>query len=250
MLNHSAFLETANEWRPHPSLTHLHCHHCHYNIEHFSSVLFQEMQITYPETIQRSVNKRQAEFLAGRYCARQVLTSINKKWQYYSLEIGINRAPEWPEIYTHKGHRPIAATISHTAHHAIAIASDTHNTLGLGVDIEPIIENSEHLQDIISQILNNDEQNRFDLTEHISYKDRELITCIFSVKESFFKAAYPLVKRYFCFSVISVTSIDIAAGNIEFSLNTTLHPLLAKHQKYTAEVGRLSKNSIITFVEL
>ena len=44
---------------------------CDYNLLYYGEELFQEFGIAFPECIQSSVLKRQAEFLAGRFAAKR-----------------------------------------------------------------------------------------------------------------------------------------------------------------------------------
>jgi hypothetical protein len=49
---------------------------CQFNIENYHIDLYRQFNIDLPEHIQRSVEKRQAEFLAGRYAANVVLHQL------------------------------------------------------------------------------------------------------------------------------------------------------------------------------
>ncbi len=74
---------------------------------------FQRSAIEPPASIQRSVAKRQAEFLAGRVCARAALQQL--EGLSVSPAIGEDRAPVWP---VH-----IAGSITHSTGRAAAIVA-------------------------------------------------------------------------------------------------------------------------------
>lgn len=75
---------------------------------------FQRSGIEAPPSIQRSVAKRQAEFLAGRLCARAALQQLQRlDWV---PPIGDDRAPIWPEH--------ICGSITHSSGRAAAIVAD------------------------------------------------------------------------------------------------------------------------------
>ena len=78
----------------------------------------------------------------------------------------------------------------------------------------------------------------------------KLFTIVFSLKESFFKAAYPLVNRYFGFEVMSVVSIDIHCGTVVFRLNETLHNRLGEGDVLSGQFRFIDKDLLVTLVLL
>lgn len=52
------------------------------------------------------------------------------------------------------------------------------------------------------------------------------LTIVFSAKESFFKACYPEVGRYFDFDAVDVTLVDPRRQLVELTLHETLSPRL------------------------
>ena len=147
---------------------------------------FQRTAVPPPASIQRSVAKRQAEFLAGRLCARAALQQLDHL--DFIPAIGEDRAPVWPAH--------ISGSITHSTGHAAAIVGHKAQWRGLGMDLENVLslERSERLA---GEILTADEMQRMALIprEQIA----QLVTLTFSAKESLFKALYPIVQKRFYF---------------------------------------------------
>ncbi|MDB5979254.1 MAG: 4-phosphopantetheinyl transferase [Pseudomonas sp.] len=147
---------------------------------------FQRCSIDAPANIQRSVAKRQAEFLAGRLCAREALHRLDGR--LYVPEIGEDRAPVWPV--------DIAGSITHSHGWAAAIVSSRKHWRGLGMDMENLLEH-DRAERLAGEILTPDELQRMAAgpAEQLAL----LVTLTFSAKESLFKALYPLVQKRFYF---------------------------------------------------
>jgi enterobactin synthetase component D len=126
---------------------------------------FQRSAVPPPASIQRSVAKRQAEFLAGRLCARAALQQLDHL--NYIPAIGEDRAPVWPAQWR-----------------------------GLGMDLENVLS-LERAERLAGEILTADELQRMATLprEQIA----QLVTLTFSAKESLFKALYPIVQKRFYF---------------------------------------------------
>ena len=139
--------------------------------------------ILLPTPLQRAVAKRQAEYLAGRLCARQALLMLNGR-PHIPLS-GTDRAPKWPN--------GIVGSITHSNGQAAALVAHTQHYCALGLDLEPLMHEVQatHLQ---AALLTPDERQRW-----ANPSDPFLMTLSFSLKESLFKALYPLVGRYFYF---------------------------------------------------
>lgn len=139
--------------------------------------------IMLPPSLDHAVKKRKAEFLAGRLCAREAIRAITGR----PITPGQDdqRAPIWPE--------GVCGSITHSHDRAIAISGDRRHWQSLGVDVEMPLEanRADRLQQII-----------LTASEIERWRDQpidELITLTFSLKESLFKALYPLVRKRFYF---------------------------------------------------
>ncbi|SCX60890.1 enterobactin synthetase component D [Pseudomonas sp. NFACC32-1] len=147
---------------------------------------FRSSAIEPPASIQRSVPKRQAEFLAGRICARAALHRLDG--QPCVPAIGEDRAPVWPAH--------VSGSITHSTGRAAAIVARKEHWQGLGMDLENLLD-PERAERLAGEILTPPELLRLATT---SQDDRALlVTLTFSVKESLFKALYPIVGKRFYF---------------------------------------------------
>ncbi|OPA99389.1 4'-phosphopantetheinyl transferase [Pseudomonas fluorescens] len=169
---------------------------------------FQRSAVLPPASIQRSVAKRQAEFLAGRLCARAALQQLDHLDCVPA--IGEDRAPVWP------GH--ISGSITHSTGHAAAIVGHKAQWRGLGMDLENSLS-LERAERLAGEILTADELQRMALVprEQIAL----VVTLTFSVKESLFKALYPIVQKRFYFEHAEVVEWS-ESGRVRLRLLTDL----------------------------
>lgn len=147
---------------------------------------FRRSAIEPPPSIQRSVAKRQAEFLAGRICARAALQQLEGSSSVPA--IGEDRAPVWPAH--------ICGSITHSTGRAAAIVANKQHWRGLGMDLENLL-NAERAERLAGEILTPAELQRM----AAGSRDQLAlwVTLTFSVKESLFKALYPIVQKRFYF---------------------------------------------------
>lgn len=169
---------------------------------------FRGCSIDPPASIQRSVAKRQAEYLAGRLCARAALQQLTG--QGCIPAIGEDRAPVWPA--------DICGSITHTTGRAAAIVARKAHWRGLGMDLENLLE-SARAERLAGEILTPPELQRMAAgdREHLAL----LVTLTFSVKESLFKALYPIVQQRFYFEHAEVVEWTMA-GEVRLRLLTDL----------------------------
>lgn len=178
----------------------------HFNIEHFDLQYFTELGITFPAKLNNAVVKRQAEYLAGRVCAKNALSTfgIND----FQIISGENRAPIWPTN--------ICGSITHTQGIAAAVVSNNPNIAGLGIDIECFMKEKQE-KELQSHILAPNEQSSFSKLSKLSSNP---LTIIFSAKESIYKALYPTVRNFFDFD--AVTLIEFDNNRLIFIINKSL----------------------------
>lgn len=116
--------------------------------------------------------RRRNEFIAGRRSARAALASIG--YPACALPPDIDRVPVWPGASI--------GSISHSCGLCCAVAASTHVFKGLGVDLEKTT------------------RMRASVMEHVLHpleaayigSDQALGSLIFSAKEAFFKAQFPI----------------------------------------------------------
>lgn len=200
---------------------------CTFNKSVYGDQLFAYLGIAFPETLKNAVIKRKAEFLAGRHCAQQALSLLGV--QHSTIGIGKLKNPLWP-----KG---IKGSISHCSDVAVAVVSHAPHVLGIGIDIEEQIE-EDMIEQVGTYVLLNDEKQ---LLQQKTMTTVQVFTLIFSMKESFFKAAFPLVKSYFDFDAVTV--LDIDHNKVRFKLNYSLHEHLQKEMLFTGQFRLLNTPS-------
>ncbi|MCF6782409.1 4'-phosphopantetheinyl transferase family protein [Stutzerimonas stutzeri] len=143
---------------------------------------FQRWGIPAPQ----AVSKRQTEFLAGRLCAHEALRRATGVASIPA--VGEDRAPCWPA--------GVVGSITHGAGWAAAVAARAEQWRGLGLDVERILV-STRADRLAGEILTPRElENYGDLDDS---QRATLVTLTFSIKESLFKALYPLVNKRFYF---------------------------------------------------
>lgn len=144
---------------------------------------FQLSQVLAPENIQRAVAKRQAECLAGRLCARAALQASGGDAVVPGTDD--ERAPVWPQGF--------CGSITHGDGWAAAVVAHASAWRGLGLDVESRLD-TPRAQRLATEILTPDELSRLD-PEQAALQ----VTLTFSLKESLFKALFPLVRQRFYF---------------------------------------------------
>ena len=158
----------------------------------------------------RGVAKRQSEFLAGRICAREALARLGGA--VVVPAVGADGAPQWPA--------GVVGSITHGQGRALAVVAGAQHFRGLGLDIETLLP-SARAERLIGEILTPGE---IDALAGLDEPARaEVITLSFSIKESLFKALFPLVGRRFYFHDAELIERD-AGGQARLRLLSDLSP--------------------------
>ncbi|MFC5697583.1 4'-phosphopantetheinyl transferase [Pseudomonas sp. GCM10022186] len=168
---------------------------CRFDPDRLAADDFSRCAIPAPANIQRSVAKRQTEFLAGRLCARAALLALTGRPEVPAL--GEDRAPVWPS--------GITGSISHSHGLASALVASSEKWRGLGLDLEEPLATRRALR-LAEEILTPAELQR--LADLPPEQQAERITLTFSLKESLFKALYPLVGKRFYFHDAELLGCD------------------------------------------
>ncbi|WP_028694721.1 4'-phosphopantetheinyl transferase family protein [Pseudomonas cremoricolorata] len=144
---------------------------------------FARAGIEQSDSLQRSVAKRQAEYLAGRVCARAALQRLDGR--SYVPTSGADRAPVWPH--------DIRGSITHGQGWAAAVVAAHGTCQGIGLDQERLLDDAR-AERLAGEILTPAELQRLDRSQ-IGL----VVTLTFSLKESLFKTLYPLTLQRFYF---------------------------------------------------
>ncbi|WP_437881335.1 4'-phosphopantetheinyl transferase family protein [Pseudomonas sp. LRF_L74] len=152
----------------------------------------------------RGVAKRQSEYLAGRLCAHEALHRLAGLDSFPAR--GEDGAPQWPT--------GVSGSISHGAGLAAALVANDSHWRGLGLDLETPL-GADRAARLASEILTADEMQR---ARHLDPQAFALrVTQTFSLKESLFKALYPLVLKRFYFEDAELIECS-ADGNARLRL--------------------------------
>lgn len=204
-----------------------------YDTSLYSDQKFRELGIPFPHTLRKAAIKRKAEYLAGRFAAKEALKSTG--FAVDGIGIGYNRAPIWPE--------GVVASITHTDKIALSISACNKQLKYLGVDLEDILTIST--ANILRKIVIDQHEQK--LLRQTPAEFSTLVTLAFSAKESIFKALHPYVKRYFDFSAAKIHRISLSNQEIEFILAEDLCPLFPKN---TTIIGRfhITSDNILSII--
>ncbi|NRD71984.1 4'-phosphopantetheinyl transferase superfamily protein [Shewanella sp. VB17] len=205
-----------------PDLHKLSVVHYSFNLEHYHRVFFEHFAIVCPASISGSVIKRQAEFLAGRFCAAQAL--LIKSATNTHISIGKNRAPVWPIGFI--------GSITHSRNIAMAAVARVDEYQYVGLDVEDMMS-AELALSISASIIQDKE---FDLL-HNSGLDFSLgLTIAFSMKEALFKALYPSVGEYFDFHAAELIDINLANNHVSMRLLENLSTRFSKGKVFNGYI--------------
>jgi 4'-phosphopantetheinyl transferase EntD len=146
--------------------------------------------------VEHAVVARRLEFAAGRHCARRALLRMGIEG--YSLLNGPDRAPIWPAgivgSITHVGR----ARDGYCGYCAAGVARSTR-VRAVGLDVE---DDAPLDSDIVPLVTTMGERQ---LLESMNGPARNaLAKLIFSAKECFYKAQYPLTRRFLEFDDVEI----------------------------------------------
>ena len=204
----------------------------------FAPQLFAQHAIDFPVHIRNSVPKRQAEFIAGRICAQSILATYGLT--RHGIPIGNSREPLWPSGFI--------GSITHNGRYAAAVACPRGDLLGVGIDIETIV-NDDARQAMVELVVSPEEAAYLRRSD-IGLAFDCMLTLVFSAKESFFKAAFAHVQQYIDFDAVNLVHIDPVRRVMRFRCVETISPRLLTGQEFHACYEFVDSASIFTVVLL
>lgn len=194
------YTSLSNTW-PFPTrpVNEIYLYHCSYHVPSYHDDLHLKFNIPLPEKMKNANIKRKAEYLAGRICTKNALSHLGISTLPISQQ---DRSPLWPAF--------TVGSITHSHHVAAAIVADTKFWITTGLDIELLL--TEHRsKKLASHIVN--EQELTLVKDDISF----FITLAFSIKESLFKALFPITKKHFYFHDAEIITWDYS-GEVSLRL--------------------------------
>ncbi|MBI3557713.1 MAG: 4'-phosphopantetheinyl transferase superfamily protein [Deltaproteobacteria bacterium] len=165
-----------------------------------------QLGIACPESLRKAVAKRQNEFLAGRYCAYRALAQLTPD-QLSSIGIGEDYAPVWPKGFV--------GSITHTRGYVAAAVARAADRCGIGIDVEQVMA-QEKATNLCQHILTDEEWRRFENAGAFSVG--ELVSLVFSAKESVYKCLRPLTGKYFGFQAAELFELSRESGTFKVRL--------------------------------
>jgi enterobactin synthetase component D len=176
---------------------------CRFRPEQLLDDAFQLARVPEPDTLRGAIAKRRCEYLAGRVCAATAGEALTGEGLIPAL--GQDRAPLWPT--------PLVGAITHSHGRAAALVGHHDQWRGLGLDYETWLAPRRALR-LAEEILTGEERQALQGLDEAEQARR--ITLTFSVKETLFKALYPLTGRRFYFQDAALE------GDARIRLLTTL----------------------------
>jgi enterobactin synthetase component D len=151
--------------------------------------------IAAPDISERAVPKRRAEFLAGRFAARQALRALG-------IEATPGRdahgRPVWPAS--------VAGSITHGAGRALCAVAATSAARSLGIDAERLMGEATK-DELMARICNQAERRA--LAQSVPVPEPARVTVAFSAKESLYKCLFPLIGRFMDFDAAHVVDARV-----------------------------------------
>nr|WP_299242965.1 4'-phosphopantetheinyl transferase superfamily protein [uncultured Halomonas sp.] len=172
---------------------------------HLSKGDFAAHGIEAPFSIRQAAPKRRAEFLAGRLCAREA----SKRLMGSPTIPGIdeNKAPLWPQ--------GLVGSITHSGTLAAAIVASAHHYQSIGLDAEAMM-NIQRAERLAPRILTPVERDWLDALP--LERRGAFVTQVFSLKESLFKALFPLVGVRFYFQDAELAQWEPESSQVSLRL--------------------------------
>lgn len=183
---------------------------CRFVLAHYHDDLFRRYGVPFAQAIRKAVTRRKAEYLAGRYLCKKMLEAHGLP---PAVPTGANREPLWPGGWL--------GSITHSADMAMSGFCRKSDIALLGMDLEAWLQDSV-ANDIADKII--DRRERYLLAGPWPFSQG--LTLIFSAKESFFKAVFPLVRRHFDFDCVRMVAIDYKARCFSMEVLQPLAPEL------------------------
>jgi enterobactin synthetase component D len=155
---------------------------------------------------ERAVDKRRAEFLAGRYAAQLALRELGVEQLPARNDDG---SPRWPI--------DVVGSITHGANRALCVVARRSELRGVGIDAERLMTEDSKVE-LRHRICTPQELRS--LVELLPLAEHELVSLAFSAKESLYKCLYPEVGHFMDLHAAAVVAAvgDGAHGELTLEL--------------------------------
>lgn len=173
-----------------------------------------------------AVAKRQAEFLAGRWAAREALARLGVEATPGRDDEGL---PLWPP--------GVRGSITHGAGRALCAVARVGDVRSLGIDAERLMKSTASAE-LCLRICAEDELS--DLERALGRPRHHAVTFAFSAKESLYKCLHPLVGKFMDFHAARVVQAALSddsgalRGELTLSLAVDWSPELREGRLFRA----------------
>jgi 4'-phosphopantetheinyl transferase EntD len=182
------------------------------------------MKLDIPAQLLNAVARRKNEFVAGRFCASQALIGLRGD-SMAPVGMSEDRSPIWPD--------GIVGSITHSDSIVLAAVGEHEIYRGIGIDVESVLDHDRACKISKKILLPDETRKKWSVSREFSL----LVTLIFSLKESLFKALHPEAKRFFGFSSAKVVEIDWDKRCFSVELMETLSPFYRQGMQFYGQFG-------------
>lgn len=162
--------------------------------------------------------RRRVEFLAGRRAA--ALALVDQGASSIRVTVGAAGEPRWPPGWTGS----IAHVHEACSKKGLALAAVRQRNRGgasaegVGVDVENLAD-ADQVRAMERLVIRRDEDRAL---QRLGLDRRSALTVVFSAKESFFKAAFPRVARFFDFDALVLVGVGATGRRLRFRIRRNL----------------------------
>lgn len=149
---------------------------------------------------ERAADKRRAEFLAGRFAALEALRGLRVAEPPGRNQDG---SPRWPA--------EIVGSITHGAERALCCVAYRRELRGMGIDAERLMNDDVKLE--LRRRICSQGELALGAEQLPLLREHELVSLVFSAKESLYKCLYPAVGRFMDFHAARL--VDAVARSTE-----------------------------------
>lgn len=217
---------SSSGWPWRRSLPNAVFHTLRFETELLCSANLDAWDIALPPPLTTAAAKRQAEFLGGRLSARRALGDLTG--QASTPARNAQQLPEWPQGVT--------GSITHSRGLAAAVVAKRANFQSIGLDAE-VVMSDERATRLAPQILVESERQWLERLPRHACGD--FVTLVFSLKESLFKALYPLVHQRFYFPDARLIEWNAEQGTVMIELLKTLSPRWSNGSRLCGQVTKI-----------
>ena len=191
--------------------------------------------VSFPPSLRHAVDRRRAEYLAGRMLAKRNLARLH--YPDNGLLPDRDGVPQWPA--------GIAGSLSHTCGRVVCATLPVGQAARVGIDAETLIS-AEDACHLCPHILCPQEY-AFARAQPLAF--HQMLTLIFSAKESSYKLVFPYARNTLSFHSVRLIAFDPHRGTFSLTIPDDLAALFYPRRKAEGTFVQLG-DDIITLLKL